>query len=193
VAGGEQRQQGLTAETQSELRRSAEKRFDSERRGPREELVGPQGVTPVFLRKSEQGVGRIVDRCHTENERVRKRLKRKRGEGADWEKRERKCRRADIFGWVAPPRFCVCRGNNGVAGGRNVCRGKKRVRGRRLMADSLRSTVDSLEGKREPGTLETKCAARRRNLDRNAAGRVSVGKGPSLRRLRARRCAIFTN
>jgi hypothetical protein len=39
-----------------------------------------------------------------------------------------KCRRADIFGWVAPPRFCVCRGNNEVAGEAIVCRGKKRLR-----------------------------------------------------------------
>lgn len=40
-----------------------------------------------------------------ENERVRKELKRKRGESEDGKKRESQCRRADIFRGVHPPVF----------------------------------------------------------------------------------------
>jgi len=64
-----------------------------------------RGCTPGFCCKSAEGVGKTVDRYDTENERVRKRLKRKRAETGDWEKREKKCRRADIFGGVHSPVF----------------------------------------------------------------------------------------
>src|SRR5882672_2292048 len=66
------------------------------------------------------------DRCATENERVRKRLKSKR---RDWEKRERKCRRADIFAGVHPHYFCVSRGKIRVASEPRVWRGNKRFGG----------------------------------------------------------------
>src|SRR5882762_4891051 len=37
--------------------------------------------------------------------------------------KNRKCRRADIFGAGVPPCFCVCRGGKGVMGGARVWRG----------------------------------------------------------------------
>jgi hypothetical protein len=61
-----------------------------------------RGCTPCFRGKSAEDMGRVGDRLDTENERVRKRLKRKRVKSGDWEKRERKCRRADIFVGVHP-------------------------------------------------------------------------------------------
>jgi hypothetical protein len=62
-------------------------------------------LPPGFWAKSAEGIGRTADRCDTENERVRKPLKRKRAESGNWEERERKCRRADIFGVGHPPVF----------------------------------------------------------------------------------------
>jgi hypothetical protein len=74
-----------------------------ERRDVRVEIGWTRGgCTPGFWGKSAEDVGRMVDRCDTENERVRKYLKSKR---RDWEKRERKCRRADILRGVHPPVF----------------------------------------------------------------------------------------
>ena len=67
MAGGEQRQEGLTAETLSRLRRSAEKRFDNERRGPREELVGPDPPPPyILVRDVGKGLSRGVRKWRKE-------------------------------------------------------------------------------------------------------------------------------
>src|SRR5579862_939311 len=64
-----------------------------------------RGYTLGFWGKSAEDMGSTADRCDTENERVRKRLKRKRAENRDGEERERKCRRADIFRGMYPPVF----------------------------------------------------------------------------------------
>ena len=74
-----------------------------ERRDVRVEIGWTRGeCTPGFWGKSAEDIGRAEDRLDTENERVRKCLKSKRAESGDGEKRERKCRRADIFGGVHP-------------------------------------------------------------------------------------------
>jgi hypothetical protein len=50
-------------------------------------LVGPDTPSPGFWRKSAEAIGETRDRRATENERVRKRLKSKRGESGVEEKR----------------------------------------------------------------------------------------------------------
>ena len=66
----------------------------------------PEGVyPPVFWGKSAEDVGKMADGSVAENERVRKRLKSKGAESGDWEERESKCRRADIFRGAHTPVF----------------------------------------------------------------------------------------
>src|SRR5260221_1249763 len=70
-----------------------------------EASAGWTGCTAGFFVKRGEDIGGMGDRGDTENERVRKQLKRMRtkrvlGTGRAW-----KCRRADILGWVVPPVF----------------------------------------------------------------------------------------
>ena len=89
---GEWRSQQSTVDS-LQMRAKRNDRISWENRG----IGRTRGVYPGFWDKSAEDVGKIADGCDTENERVRKGLKRKSGESEDRKERERKCRRADIF------------------------------------------------------------------------------------------------
>jgi len=117
-----------------------------------------RGCTPGFRGKSAEDIGRVGDRLDTENERVCKRLKRKRVKSGDWEKRERMSARRH-FSRGTLPCFCVSRGNKEVADEMFVCWGKKRLRRKSAWSVGTRRVKgESCPREHEHGRLSQKIA-----------------------------------